>query len=89
MGVQGFIYDIRTAILPLFFLFNHDILLKDIDSVWLGCFIFAMTSLGMVAFTSAIQGWLYNKTNILERLLLVIATVVLLYPHLLTGYFLP
>ncbi len=89
VGVQGFIYDIRTAILPMFFLFNHDILLKDIDSVWLGCFIFAMTSLGMVAFTSAIQGWLYNKTNIIERLLLVASTVVLMYPHMLTGYFLP
>ena len=32
VGVQGFLYDIRTAIIPVFFLFNSDILLIGIES---------------------------------------------------------
>ena len=48
--------------------------------------IFAMTGLGMVAVSSAIQGWLIDKVNILERLILVAATVVLMFPALISGY---
>lgn len=51
--------------------------------------IFAMTGLGMVAVSSAIQGWLIDKVNILERLILVAATVVLMFPALISGYVLP
>lgn len=86
VGIQGFLYDIRTAILPVFFLFNSDLLLIGIDSVWAGVFIFLMTSIGMVAFTSATQGWLIERANIFERLLLLFCTVVMLFPALITGY---
>lgn len=89
VGVQGFIYDIRTAILPVAFLFNSDLLLIDIHSVWEGIFIFAMTSIGMVAFTSAIQGWLVDRIGAVERLLLLACTFVMLFPHAVTGYFMP
>ena len=89
VGIQGFIYDIRTAILPVAFLFNSDLLLIGIHSIWEGFFIFAMTSVGMVAFTSAIQGWLVEKIGVVERLLLLACTVIMLFPHILTGYFLP
>ena len=43
----------------------------------------------MVAVSSAIQGWLIDKVNILERLILVAATVVLMFPALISGYVLP
>jgi TRAP transporter 4TM/12TM fusion protein len=56
-GIQGFMYDIRTAILPFMFIFNHDILLWGIDSWLLGILIFAMTSIGAFAFASATQGY--------------------------------
>ena len=88
VGVQGFLYDIRTAIIPVF-LFNSDILLIGIESLPVSLMIFAMTGLGMVAVSSAIQGWLIDKVNILERLILVAATVVLMFPALISGYVLP
>ena len=84
VGVQGFLYDIRTAIIPVFFLFNSDILLIGIESLPVSLMIFAMTGLGMVAVSSAI-----DKVNILERLILVAATVVLMFPALISGYVLP
>ncbi|MDD6088612.1 MAG: TRAP transporter permease [Desulfovibrionaceae bacterium] len=87
-GIQGFLYDIRTAILPLTFIFNHDIILWGINSVWESLFIFAMTVLGCMSFASLTQNWFLNKNNLFESLLLSAATVLLLFPALLTGFFL-
>ncbi len=89
VGVQGFLYDIRTVIIPVFFLFNSDILLLGVDSWVEALFIFCMTSLGMIAFTSAIQGWVLDKCNIFERVLLLGTTVILMFPATITGFFLP
>ncbi len=89
VGIQGFFYDIRTALLPMVFIFNHDIILWNISSVPMAFFIFAMTSLGMICFSSLVQGWFVTRTNLLDRMLLLAATVVLMYPALLTGFFLP
>ncbi len=89
VGVQGFIYDMRTILLPVMFLFNADLLLQGIDTWTEGLFIFAMTSLGMIAFTSFMQGWALLKTNIVERLILLAATPTLLFPYLVTGSVLP
>lgn len=88
-GIQGFLYDIRTAILPIMFFFNHDIILWNIDSVFLACFIFTMTVFGCVCFASLIQGWYINKNTSLESALLAFNTVCLLNPFLITGFFLP
>lgn len=89
VGIQGFFYDIRTALLPLVFIFNHDIILWNIDSLPMAVMIFCMTSLGMVCFSSLVQGWFVTKTSILDRVLLLGASIVLMYPALLTGFFLP
>lgn len=88
-GVQGFLYDIRTAILPAMFIFNHDILLWGITSFPEAIFIFAMTCLGAMSFASVVQGWFIRSNTKLEGLLLFFATIILLFPHLLTGFFLP
>ena len=89
VGIQGFFYDIRTALLPLVFIFNHDIILWNINSIPLAFFIFAMTSLGMICFTSLVQGWFVTHANLFDRILLLGASIVLMYPALLTGFFLP
>jgi len=88
-GIQGFFYDIRTAILPLMFIFNHDIILWNISSVPLGLMIFAMTSLGAMAFASLIQGWFLGRNTLVDSVLLLGATFILLYPRLVTWTILP
>lgn len=88
-GIQGFLYDIRTAILPFMFFFNHDILLWNIDSVPQGLFIFCMTSLGAVFFASLTQGWFINRSTFLESILLGFSSVCMLNPFLITGFVLP
>ncbi len=88
-GIQGFLYDIRTAILPLMFIFNHDIILWGIDSVPEALFIFGMTVLGCMAFASLTQGWFIAKNSLLDSILLLFSTFIMLYPALFTGFFLP
>ncbi|MBQ4124793.1 MAG: TRAP transporter permease, partial [Desulfovibrio sp.] len=88
-GIQGFFYDIRTAVLPAFFIFNHDILLWNIDSIPVAVFIFLMTVAGCMAFASLTQGWFMAKNNLFDMLLLGTGTLLMLYPFALTGFFLP
>ena len=88
-GIQGFFYDIRTAILPLMFIFNHDLILWGITSLPEALFIFAMTVIGCMAFASLTQGWFFAANTLLQRALLAASTVIMLFPALLTGFFLP
>lgn len=83
-GIQAFKYDIRTAILPFFFFFNTDIVLWNIHGLPMALFIFVMTSIGVMAFSSMVQGWLFAKNNMLEALMLGGSTVILLFPALVT-----
>ncbi len=88
-GIQGFLYDIRTAILPLMFFFNHDIILWKIDSVPLAFFLFAMTSIGCICFASLVQGWFIAKNTTIEKCLLAFNTVIFLNPFFITGFVMP
>ena len=40
-GVQSFLYDIRTSILPIVFIFNPELLLVGVTSLWHGATIFS------------------------------------------------
>jgi TRAP-type uncharacterized transport system fused permease subunit len=79
-GLQGFMYDIRTAILPFVFIFNTDLILHGITSWVQGVFIFAATCFGCFAFASATQGWLADRNRWYECLLLLCVTVMMLRP---------
>lgn len=88
-GIQGFFYDIRTAILPLMFIFNHDLILWGINSIPEAFFLFAMTVLGCMAFASLTQGWFLTYNTLFDAFLLAASTLIMLFPALLTGFFLP
>jgi len=86
-GIQGFMYDIRTAILPFMFIFNGDLILHNINSWPAGLLIFAMACLGNFAFASATQGWLVAKNRFYEIPLLLCATFVLMRPDAIASLF--
>lgn len=79
-GIQGFLYDIRTAILPFMFIFNHDLILHGIDSWLQGIFIFAMTLFGNFAFASATQGYFYTRNKLWEIPLFLLVTLIMMRP---------
>lgn len=84
-GLQGFMYDIRTAILPFMFIFNADLILHNISSWPQGLLIFAMACLGNFAFASATQGWFVARNKIWEIPLFLVVTLILMRPDL-TAY---
>ncbi len=79
-GLQGFMYDIRTAVLPFMFIFNTDMLLIGVDSFPLAIYIFAMTCVGMFAFGSATQGWFIARTRWYEIPLLLGVAAIMFRP---------
>ncbi len=80
-GIQGFLYDIRTAALPFMFIFNTEILLVGINSFWEAIFIFVMTCLGTCAFAGATQGWFIAKNRWYELLALLLVCGMMFRPY--------
>jgi TRAP transporter 4TM/12TM fusion protein len=85
-GLQGFMYDIRTAILPFMFIFNSDLILHNINSWPQGLLIFAMACFGNFAFASATQGWFVAKNRIYEIPLFLFVTLNLMRPDLIAQW---
>jgi len=79
-GVQGFLYDIRTAILPFMFIFNTDLLLWNVHSFWHAALVFITGVVGMFSFAALTQRWLITKTRIYEMVLLALVTLIMLRP---------
>jgi TRAP-type uncharacterized transport system fused permease subunit len=79
-GIQGFTYDIRTAILPFMFLFNTNLLLIGIQSVWHAMWIFLKGVIAMCAFANATQNWFIVKNRWYEGILLLFVVFLLLRP---------
>jgi TRAP-type uncharacterized transport system fused permease subunit len=84
-GIQGFMYDIRTAILPFMFIFNTDLILHNVDSWPQGILIFLMACVGNFAFASATQGWFVARNKIWELPLLLAVTLSLMRPDLIAS----
>ena len=82
-GVQGFAYDIRTALLPFLFLFNTELLLIDVG--WAkGIFVFVVAVIAMMLFASATQRWFLTRNRIWESVALLLIAFTLFRP----GYWL-
>lgn len=79
-GIQGFTYDIRTAILPFMFIFNTQLLLIGVDSWWhLLLTIFSATT-AMLVFSAATQGYWFTKSKWYETIGLLLITFTLFRP---------
>jgi len=91
-GIQGFTYDLRTAILPFIFLFNTELLMIDgvaengaivwIDNPLRLIWIFIVSLVAMFSFAAAIQGFFAERCNIVERILLLAFCVMLFRPSI-------
>ena len=86
-GIQGFKYDIRTAILPFMFIFNSDLLLIGITSWWHIVFVFVTGVCAMFAFASLTQNYFIVKNRIYESVLLAGIVLMGLRPQLFMEWF--
>ncbi|MDH3567108.1 MAG: TRAP transporter permease [Desulfobacteraceae bacterium] len=85
-GIQGFMYDIRTAILPFMFIFNSDLILHNITSWSQGILIFVMACIGNFAFASATQGWFVARNKFYELPLFLCVTFILMRPDAVSSW---
>jgi TRAP-type uncharacterized transport system fused permease subunit len=92
-GIQGFTYDLRTAILPFVFLLNIEMLMASgvtengapiwIDSWLLVGWVFIVAVLAQFAFAGGLQGFLGDDCNWLERIMLFALCFILFRPNVL------
>ena len=86
-GIQGFIYEIRTAILPFMFIFNTELLMIGITSwphfVWVvmtavtACFVFAAVT----------QGYFFTRNRAWETVALIVVAFSLFRPDIYRDWF--
>ena len=88
-GVQAFWYSLRTGILPIVFLFNHELLLIGIENIWHGLIVITTSLIGILVFTSATQGWFVNKLKWYEIIIFLVISISLLSPDFVLNKFYP
>lgn len=79
-GIQGFIYDMRTAILPFIFIFNNEILLIGVGTIPHLLLVIFSAVVAMLIFAAATQGYFFTKCKIWESALLLLVAFTLLRP---------
>ena len=80
-GLQAFWYSLRTGILPIVFLFNHELLLIGIENIWHGLLVIITSLIGILVFTSATQGWFINRLRWYEIIIFLLISISLLAPE--------
>jgi TRAP transporter 4TM/12TM fusion protein len=86
-GIKGFMYDLRTAVIPFMFVFNAELVMVGVTSFSQAMLVFAMAILGAFAFSNAVQGWFIVKNRWYEVPLYLIASVIFFYPAIITRVF--
>ena len=79
-GIQGFIYDIRTAMIAFMFIFNYDLILHNINSWGLALLIFVTACIGNFAFAAATQGWFTHRNVWYEVPFFLLVAFVMMQP---------
>jgi TRAP transporter 4TM/12TM fusion protein len=79
-GIQGFKYDIRTALLPFMFIFNTELLLIGITGPIHLLLVISSAVLAMLLFAAATQGYFITKSKLWESAILLLVVFMLFRP---------
>jgi len=88
-GVQAFWYSLRTAILPIVFLFNHELLLIGVENIWHALLVIITSLIGILVFTAATQAWFVNKMRWYEIVVFLLISLSFLRPGFVLDKFYP
>ncbi|PFG09741.1 TRAP transporter permease [Marinobacter sp. LV10MA510-1] len=78
-GFQAFYYSLRTAALPFLFIFNTDLLLIDV-TFFQGILIFVVSTIAMLIFAAATQGYMITRSRWYESAVLLLIAFTLFRP---------
>jgi TRAP transporter 4TM/12TM fusion protein len=79
-GIQGFGYDIRTAILPFIFIFNNELLMIGIGTPFHFLIVVGSAVFAMMLFGAATQNFWLTKNRLWETAALLLVAFTLLRP---------
>ncbi len=95
-GIQGFIYDLRTAILPFVFIFNLELLMMSGvgpkgEIIWITdilriAWICVASLVAIFSFASALQGFFADDCTWAERGILLVVCVVSFRPSVVVNF---
>ena len=88
-GLQAIWYSLRTGILPIVFLFNHELLLIGVDNIWQGLLVITTSLIGILVFTAATQRWFINRLSWYEIIVFLVISLSFLAPDFVLGKFYP
>ena len=88
-GLQAIWYSLRTGILPIVFLFNHELLLIGVDNIWQALIVITTSLIGILVFTAATQQWFINKLRWYEIIAFLIISLSFLAPDYVLSKFYP
>ena len=88
-GVQAFWYSLRTGILPIVFLFNHELLLMGIEDIWHALLVIITSLIGILVFTAATQAWFINRLRWYEIIIFLFISISFLSPDFVLNKFYP
>ena len=88
-GVQAFWYSLRTGILPIVFLFNHELLLIGVENIWHALLVIITSLIGILIFTSATQRWFFAKLRWYEIIIFLVVSISFLTPEFILNKFYP
>ena len=88
-GIQAFWYSLRTGILPIVFIFNSELLLIGIKSIWHGLMVITTSLIAILVFSAATQGWFINKLRWYEIIIFILISLTLFRPDYVLDKFYP
>ncbi|PIW26995.1 MAG: C4-dicarboxylate ABC transporter [Rhodospirillales bacterium CG15_BIG_FIL_POST_REV_8_21_14_020_66_15] len=79
-GIQGFTYDIRTAVLPFMFIFNTELLMIGIEGPFHLILVIVTAVIAVLLFAAATQGFFLVKSKAWETAALLLVAFTLFRP---------
>ena len=79
-GFTAFFYSLRTVALPFVFIFNPALLLIGIDSAFELISTIVISTMAILIFAAATQGYFFTRSRIYETIALLLAAFILFRP---------
>ena len=79
----------KTGILPVVFLFNHELLLIGVENIWHALVIIITSLIGILIFTAATQRWFFSKLRWYEIIVFLVISISFLSPEFVLNKFYP
>lgn len=86
-GIQSFLYNIKTMVIPFMFVFNGNIILHGVDDVVDAVMDIAIAMFSIVVLSAGMQGFFLKRNKFHESIALIACGIMLMAPNSIADYF--